>query len=84
MEDMKDNEGEWDETQLMTFQQCGNCFTTMGFLSVNSTHENDPDLVLFRDFWTFMDGDTAGGISSSNLFWFLLTVKGADLPERTV
>jgi len=31
-----------------------------------------------------MDGDIGGGISSSNLFWFLLTVKGADLPERTV
>ena len=25
-----------------------------------------------------------GGVSSSNLFWFLLTVKGADLPDRTV
>lgn len=31
-----------------------------------------------------MDGDTVGGVSSSNLFWFLLTVKGADLPDRTV
>jgi hypothetical protein len=30
-----------------------------------------------------MDGDTVGGVSSTNLFWFLLTVKGADLPDRT-
>jgi hypothetical protein len=55
----------------------------MGFLTQRSVTENHPDLILFKDFWRFMDGDTVGGVSSSNLFWFLLTVKGADLPDRT-
>lgn len=55
----------------------------MGFLTPRSVTENHADLILFKEFWKFMDGDTVGGVSSTNLFWFLLTVKGADLPDRT-
>lgn len=50
MQDMKDNEENWDESQPITYQQVGNCLTTMGFLSQKSATQN-VDRELLNEFW---------------------------------
>ena len=78
-----ENAEEWDQTQLITFQQAGSILATMGFLTETVTEEH-PDYKLYEELWDLMDGTTREGIKKNDLAYVLKVIRGTRDPDLEV
>ena len=75
IENMAEQEEEWDPSQLVTFQQAGSILASMGFLQENVTPEH-PDYALFEEIWELMEGTAREGVKVDDLAYVLKVIRG--------